>query len=352
MTQVIVERVGSLARLRLNRPAALNALTHAMLHDLDAALDTLECDPAVSAILLSGEGVRGLCAGGDIRSLYEAPRVADGPSMAFWRDEYRLDARIARCPKPFVALMDGLVMGGGIGISAHAACRVVTERSRIGLPECSIGFVPDVGATWLLPRAPGEIGTYIGLTGRSLGGADAIFAGFADLFVPSDRLDRMIAALADLPPGAGLPGVRACIGELAQDPGPAPLALHRDMIDQAFGKDRVEDIVAALEAARGDFAAQTLADLRAKSPTALKYALRLVRMGRGVDSLEAALELEYAAARALVLGHDFYEGIRAAIIDRDRAPKWQPATLDEVSDESVARALQLTADRVFPDLAE
>ncbi|MEF3046536.1 enoyl-CoA hydratase/isomerase family protein [Pseudotabrizicola sp. L79] len=348
MADLIVEQVGALARLRLNRPEALNALTHAMVHDMTAALDRFQDDPGVAAIVISGEGTRGLCAGGDIRSLYEAPRIADGPSMIFWRDEYRLNARIARLAKPCVALMDGFVMGGGIGISAHAALRVATDRSKIALPECAIGFVPDVGATWLLPRAPGQLGLWMGMTGRSLGAADAILLGFADLHVPAAGLDALVPALAALPPDAGLAGVRACLAAHATDPGPAPLADHRAMIDRVFAADRLEDILAALADEPGEFAARTLADLRAKSPTALKLALRLARKGRLVASLEAALELEYAACRALVVGPDFYEGIRAAIIDKDRAPKWMPARPEDVPDDWVENALQVTADRVFP----
>lgn len=348
MDPLIVERIGALARLRLNRPSAINALTHGMVRGLTLALDQLEADPAVGVILLTGEGERGLCAGGDIRSLYEAPREDNGASMAFWRDEYRLNARIARSPKPFVAWMDGLVMGGGIGISAHAAFRVVTQRSKIALPECAIGFVPDVGATWLLPRAPGQLGLWMGLTGRNLGAADAMLVGFGDVHLFAEDLGQVVAQLSTLPAGAGNGGVKALLRAMARDPGPAPLAAHQPMIDRVFSANRMEDIMAALDAEPGEFAARSRADLQAKSPTALKLALRLARLGAGVANLEAALELEYAAARAVVVGSDFYEGIRAAIIDKDRQPKWQPATLSEVSDDWVAQALNLNQDRVFP----
>ena len=348
MDDLIVERIGALARLRLNRPSAINALTHAMVRGMTRALDQLEGDPDVAVILLTGEGERGLCAGGDIRSLYEAPREDHGASMEFWRDEYRLNARIARSPKPFVAWMDGLVMGGGIGISAHAAFRVVTERSKIALPECAIGFVPDVGATWLLPRAPGQLGLWMGLTGRSLGAADAILVGFGDVFLAAGDLGDVVTRLASLPADAGHTGVSALLQAMARDPGPAPLVAHQPLIDRIFSAYRVEDIMAALAAEPGAFAAKTRADLQAKSPTALKLALRLARLGAGVPNLEAALELEYAAARAVVVGLDFYEGIRAAIIDKDRQPKWQPATLSDVSDDWVAQALNLNQDRVFP----
>lgn len=348
MDEVIVERIGALARLRLNRPSALNALTHGMLRTLDAALARLEADPTVSAILLTGEGARGLCAGGDIRSLYEAPRIEQGPAMAFWRDEYRLDARIAHCPKPFIAWMDGLVMGGGVGISAHAAFRVVTPGSKIALPECAIGFVPDVGATWLLPRAPGHLGTWMGMTGASLGAADAQLLGLADVYLLAEDLPQLISRLAVLSPQTGHWGVADVLGEMARDAGPAPLAAHQPMIDRVFDALRVEDILAVLADEPGEFAAKTKSDLQAKSPMALKLARRLIHLGSGIASLEAALELEYAAARALVTQPDFYEGIRAAIIDKDRCPIWQPAHLAGVSDDWVTQALTLTNDRVFP----
>lgn len=351
MPDVLVEQIGSLVRLRLNRPEAINALTHGMVHEINAALDRYQHDPQVAGFLLTGEGDRGLCAGGDIRSLYEAPREDNGASMAFWRDEYQLDARIARLEKPFVSLMDGLVMGGGIGISAHAAFRIVTERSKIAMPECGIGFVPDVGATWLLPRAPGELGTWMGLTGRILGAADAILVGFADRYMPVAQREALVSALASLPVDAGQEGVSACLDGLCEDPGTPSLAERRVMIDRVFAHDHVEEIVAALEAETSDFAAKTLADIRAKSPTSLKLALRLVRLGAKVSSLEAALDLEFAACRALVVGPDFYEGIRAAIIDKDRNPKWTPPRLADVSEAWVENALKVTSDRVFPAAA-
>lgn len=349
LREVIVERVGHLMRLRLNRPEAINALTHGMIRAIGAALDVAETDPLISVVLLTGEGERGLCAGGDIRSLYEAPPEDRSGSLSFWRDEYRLDARIARMEKPFVAFMDGVVMGGGVGISAHARHRIVTERSKIALPECAIGFVPDVGATWLLPRAPGQLGTWIGLTGRSLGPADAILAGLADWFLPAARLTDLVDALAVLQVGADHDDVSHLLQRLSSDPAPASLDGERHLIDRAFAHKDVASIVAALAGEPGDFAQRTAADLAAKSPTALKLALRLCRLGRDVSSLEEALELEFAACRALVLGHDFYEGIRAQIIDRDRQPKWRPAQLADVSDDWVEQVLRVTEDRVFPE---
>ncbi|MCY1127524.1 enoyl-CoA hydratase/isomerase family protein [Frigidibacter sp. RF13] len=347
---VIVEVTGSLGRIRLNRPQAINALTHAMVHEIDHALDRFATDPTVRVVLLTGEGERGLCAGGDIRSLYEAPRVTDGPSMDFWRDEYRLDARIARFEKPFVAVMDGLVMGGGVGISAHARFRLVTEKSRIAMPEVGIGFVPDVGGTAILSQAPGEIGTYYALTGRVMNAAEAILAGMADLCLPLARLPDLVAPLAGLPKDASFAEVDAVLQSLAIPPGPAPVTEHRDLIDRAFSANRVEDVLAALGEDGSPFARETAAEIAAKSPTALKLALALLRAARKAPGLEAALERDFAAARALVVGPDFYEGIRAAIIDKDRAPKWRPATLAEVGEADMARWLEPTGDRVFPAL--
>ncbi|KAB1076789.1 enoyl-CoA hydratase/isomerase family protein [Methylobacterium soli] len=347
-SDVIVEVTGSLGRIRLDRPKALNALTHAMIGDIDSALDRFAADPAIGAVLLSGEGERGLCAGGDLRSLYESEGT--GFAESFWRDEYRLDARIAGYRKPFVALMDGITMGGGVGVSAHARHRVVTERSRIATPETGIGFLPDVGATWLLPRAPGEIGTYLGLTGEAVGAADAIFAGLADAMVPSARLPDLIRALAALPPEAGQNGVRAAIEAHAQDPGPAPLAEVRDVIDRCFAYDMVDEILAALQADGSDFAARILATLQAKAPASLVLTLCLLRRGRGAASLEAALEREFHAALALLAEGDFREGIRAAVIDKDRRPRWRPATLEAVDPAEIARWLEPRAEPVFPNL--
>jgi enoyl-CoA hydratase len=244
MSEVIVERVGALGRLRLDRPKALNALTHGMVGEIDRALDQFSADPGIAAVLLTGEGERGLCAGGDLRGLYESRGTAF--AEAFWRDEYRLDARIAAYEKPFVAVMDGITMGGGVGISGHAAHRIVTERSRIAMPETGIGYLPDVGGTWLLPRAPGETGTYLGLTGEPVGAADALFCRLADAMVPSAALPDLIDALSSLTPDAGDDGVRDVIARLSQDPGPGPLAAHRAVIDRRFAFDMVDEILVAL----------------------------------------------------------------------------------------------------------
>lgn len=347
MTEVIVERVGALGRLRLDRPKALNALTHGMVGEIDRALDGFSADPGIAAVLLTGEGERGLCAGGDLRSLYDSPGTAF--AEAFWRDEYRLDARIAGYEKPFVAVMDGITMGGGVGLSGHAAHRIVTERSRIAMPETGIGYLPDVGGTWLLPRAPGEIGTYLGLSGAPVGAADAVFCRLADALVPTAALPDLVQALSALAPQAEADDVRAVIAPVARDPGPAPLATHRAVIDRCFAFDMVDEILSALEADGSDFAMATRETLLSKAPASLVLTLCLLRLGRGAPNLEACLEREFHASLALLAEGDFREGIRAAVIDKDKSPRWNPPTLDAVDPARIARWLEKRAEPVFPE---
>lgn len=349
--EVIVERVGSLGRLRLNRPKALNSLTIGMVRALSAALDGLEVDQGIATVLLTGEGDRGLCAGGDIRALYDGPRGRDGPAAQFWREEYRLNAKIAHFPKSLIAIMDGLTMGGGVGVSAHCATRIVTERTRIAMPEVGIGFVPDVGASWLLPRAPGEVGTYLALTGEAIGAEDAIFAGLADLQMRVASVPDLIDDLAHLRAGSADGDIAAVLDCRCLASGPPPLEARRPTIDRAFGHDRVEDILAALEADGSASALDARDVVRAKSPTSLKLALRLLRIGSSAATLEECLEREFAAARVLVQRHDFYEGVRAAIIDKDRNPRWCPATLADVDDDDIEAWIMPTVDRVFPERA-
>jgi enoyl-CoA hydratase len=347
MSDVIVERVGALGRLRLNRTKALNALIHGMVGEIDRALDQFSADPGIAAVLLTGEGERGLCAGGDLRTLYDSTDLVE--AERFWRDEYRLDARIAQYEKPFVAVMDGITMGGGVGLAGHAAHRVVTERSRVAMPETGIGYFPDVGGSWLLPRAPGEIGTYLGLTGEPMGAADAIFCNFADAQVPTAALPDLIDALAALPPDAGDAGVRDLIARLAQDPGPAPLAAHRAVIDRCFAFDMVDEILEALDADGSDFAAATRETLLTKAPTSLVLTLCLLRLGRGAPNLEACLEREFHASLAVLAEGDLREGIRAAVIDKDKSPRWNPASLDAVDPARIARWLEKRAEPVFSE---
>jgi enoyl-CoA hydratase len=329
---VIVRREGAAGRITLNRPDALNALTLKMIEGIAAALDAFEADPAIRTVVLDGAGDRGFCAGGDIRALYES-RLR-GPALAedFWRKEYRLDLRIARFPKDVVAFMDGIVMGGGVGVSGHARCRIVTEATAFAMPEAGIGFMPDVGATWLLPRAPGEIGTYLALTGEQIGAADCIYAGVADYFVPKAELGALASAL-----GSQEEEALHVILRFAREPGTSELAARRGEIDPFFGGDDMEAILARLEASASEFSERTRQALLKKSPTSLKVTLAAQRRGRTLASLAACLDMEYRAVLRLFAGRDLHEGIRAAVIDKDRNPRWDPPTLDEVTDAMVAR---------------
>ncbi|WP_327242055.1 enoyl-CoA hydratase/isomerase family protein [Streptomyces sp. NBC_01320] len=327
---VLVEVRGRTGYLTLNRPKALNALSHIMARRIDDALTAWETDPRIDTVVISGAGERGLCAGGDIRSIHDDARSGGMASADFWYDEYRLNARIARYPKPYVALMDGIVMGGGVGISAHGSVRVATERSRIAMPETGIGFVPDVGGTYLLSRAPGELGTHLALTGAPIGAADARLCGLVDCFVPSQRLPDLVAALSYTP-------ANEAVGRYAAEPPPGELADQRDWIDECYAADTVEEIVRRLLDTGVAAAKEAAGTIHTKSPTAVKVTLAALRSARELDSLERALEQEYRIACAALSSPDLVEGIRAQVIDKDRDPHWSPRTLAEVTDADVAR---------------
>ena len=333
--EVLIRREGRAGRITMNRPKALNALTYAMVGSIWDALVAWQEDPAVELVLLDGAGDRALCAGGDVRSLYDSRVQGSGLARAFWRDEYRLNALIGRYPKPYVAIQDGIVMGGGIGLSGHAAYRIVTERSRLAMPETGIGLIPDVGGTWLLAHAPGQFGIYLGLTGENISAADAIHAGFADSFVPSGKLESLAEQLCD-PKGGD---VRAAIAEHTQDPGPSHLARSSSDIDKAFAGESIEAVLAALAKHPGEWAAKTAATLAQKSPKALKLTLAAIRNAKSLTSLEQALIVEYRLTVRLFEDGEFPEGVRALIVDKDRKPKWSPPQLDGVTTEMVERYL-------------
>lgn len=341
---VLIERKGALGRIRLNRPKALNSLTLDMVRRIERALDAFAADGDIRAVLITGEGERGLCAGGDIRAIFDSGRAKDGLGETFWREEYQMNACIAAYAKPYIALMDGITMGGGVGVSAHGRHRIVTERTRLAMPETGIGFFPDIGGTWLLSRAPGEIGTYLGLTGAQIGAGDAIYAGFADIFVPIEKAPGLVEGLAALSSDSTAGAAIAAFAGTSPD---APLAAQRSLIDDCFAFDRVEDILAALTHARTPFASDTHAALMAKSPTSLKLTLRLLRLARQSADLETCLAREFAAAARILDGHDFYEGVRAAVIDKDRNPRWSPDTLDAVSAQDIDAYLAPGPEPIF-----
>jgi enoyl-CoA hydratase len=331
MTDVLFRTMGRAAHIVLNRPKSLNALTHDMVRRIGEALTAWERDSDVETVVITGEGERGLCAGGDIRSIHDDARDGDGTaSAAFWRDEYHLNARIARYPKPYVAVMDGIVMGGGVGVSAHGSVRIVTERSSIAMPETGIGFVPDVGGTYLLALAPGELGTHLALTGGRIGAADALLCGLADHYVPSDAVRPFVDDLADMP-------VREAVDRYARPSPEGELAGRREWIDSCYAADTVEEIVQRL-LAHGDAAAKETAEtLLAKSPTALKVTLTALRRASRLGPLERVLEQEYRVSCAALSAPDLVEGIRAQVIDKDRDPCWSPRTLGEVTGADVER---------------
>lgn len=325
---VLVRVEGSVGRLTLNRPRAINALNAEMIEDLQRSLEAWESDPEVTAVVLDGAGGRGLCAGGDVVAMH-ADAVSGGTGILdFWRAEYLLNHTISRFAKPYVALMDGIVMGGGVGISAHGNTRVVTERSRIAMPETGIGFVPDVGGVLLLAHAPGETGTHLALTAGHMTGGDAIALGLADHFVPSAALDDVVAAVVS-------DGVDAAIDKYAEQPPASTVLAHRPWIDEVYAASTVEEIVERLERRTEPEAQAAARAVTGKSPVALKATLRSLRQAGGTDDLATVLDQDFRAVSHALRTPDLAEGIRAQVIDKDRSPRWTPATLAEVDDAMV-----------------
>lgn len=328
-------REGVLGRLTLNRPEALNALDHEMIRAMLAALDEWEDDAGVQGVLVDSVGDRAFCAGGDIGVLHRSARGDPELARGLWRDEYRLDARIARYPKPVVAIMDGITMGGGVGIGCHASSRIVTERTVLAMPEVGIGLAPDVGGTLLLSRAPGELGTHLALTGSRVAAADALHCGLADHFVESADVPALVAHLAD----------GGTAEKYARSPDSPRSAGERGWIDACYGgATTVEEILRRLRARPEAAAAETADTIAACAPTALKVTLRAMREARSMTRVEDCLRQDYRRCSRFLGHHDLSEGIRAAIIDKDRSPVWRPAELAAVTPECV--------DRFFAPLAD
>ncbi len=335
--EYLVELRGPLALITLNRPQALNALTWAMCRGLDAQLAAWERDPAVAAVLIKGAGERAFCAGGDVVAIYDSARGDRRLAAQFFRDEYRLDRRIFHYPKPFIAVIDGITMGGGVGVSVHGSHRVATENTLFAMPETGIGLFPDVGGSYFLPRLPGSLGMYLGLSGARLKAADCHYAGIATHVLQAADLPRLEEALAAADWSAGGAALAGeVIAGLATGPGEPPLAAQRSGIDRCFSRESVEEILAALEADASPWAEDTRKALLRSSPTSLKVTFRQLRTGAALD-FDAAMIMEYRLSQAFVAGHDFPEGVRAAVIDKDRKPVWRPATLAEVTPEIVER---------------
>jgi enoyl-CoA hydratase len=332
-TDVLLERRGPLGLVTLNRPKALNALDLGMIRALHPALEAWAKDSQVKAVVIRGAGGRAFCAGGDVRAVAlsmgsPAPEGQEPLSSAFFREEYRLNHLIHHYPKPYVALVDGISMGGGLGLSVHGSHRVVTERLVLSMPETAIGLFPDVGGGWFLPRFPGEAGTYLGLTGVRCNAADAMWLGYGTQHVTHDRLDAVVDGLAaaDWSAGDSREVATRVLSGFTSEPGPSPLSAHRESIDRCFAKDRVEDILAALEAEGTPWAGETRATLARMSPTSLKVTLRQLRVCRE-RPYDETVTVEYRLSQHLTARPDFREGIRAVLVDKDNRPKWNPPTL-------------------------
>ena len=328
--EILFERRGAAGIVTLSRPQALNAVTHGMVRALRAQLDAWRHDPAVTRVVVTAAGERAFSAGGDLRRLYDLGCAGQHEeALDFWRDEYALNAAIKHYPKPYVALIDGIVMGGGVGVSIHGSHRVAGDRFQFAMPEVGIGFFPDVGATWFLPRLPGELGAWCALTAERLRADDAVTAGVATHRVRSARFADLLDGLT------GAVSVDALLAAFAEPAGEGAVGKLRALIDRHFVAEKVEDILARLDA--GEAPAPALAaTIRSKAPLSLKIALAQVRRGPHL-SFDDCMRAEFRIVSRIVGGVDFYEGVRAVIIDKDNAPRWRPATLSEVTVAEVER---------------
>lgn len=338
MEDLLTWTEGRLGRLRLNRPRAINSLTRAMIDRLDAALVAWQTDPGVSAVLIDGAGERGLCSGADVRALREGFLAGDPAAAEFLPVEFALNARIATYPKPYVAWMDGVVMGGGLGVSTHGSLRLATPRASMAMPETIIGFFPDVGVTYRLSRAPGETGTHLALTGLPVTGADAVHLGLADALVEPDILEGLCSALrkGDVPGASDL-------GETAPD---APITAQRGWIDECYAPTGASDPAGILEEARlirrrlethpSDAAKSAAVALAHRSPLSVVVALFAVRQARTLPDAPAVLHRDGHVGPRLIEGPDFLEGVRAQLVDKDRAPVWTHASLDDLDPADVS----------------
>lgn len=340
LTEVIFEELtslgGAIGTITLNRPQALNALNHSMCNAIYHQLRAWQEMPHIKAVIIRGAGDKAFCAGGDIRQLYDNGQQGEmRKALEFFHDEYRLNLFIANFSKPYIAFVDGITMGGGMGLSIHGSHRVGTERLMMAMPETGIGFFPDIGGTYFLPRCPNEIGTYLGLTGARMNAPDALDAGLIDHLVPSHTIDNIIRALLN---SEFSTDANATVTTILQSftfaTEASTLNRHSDIIEECFSHDTVESIFMALNTRESTWATQTLETLKQKSPTSLKVTLQALRRGLALD-LPACLQMEYRLSEHFMQSHDFYEGVRALIVDKDKNPQWLPATLDKVTGEIV-----------------
>lgn len=331
--EILFGRAGGIGHVTLNRPKALNALTLSMVRALDAQMEAWAIDPAIHAVVVRGAGDRAFCAGGDIAALYHD---RFGVGRDFFREEYIVNRNIFRFAKPWIAVLDGITMGGGVGLSVHGAVRVATEKTVLAMPECGIGLFPDVGGGHYLSRLPGGLGMYLALTGYRMKAADCLHSGTATHYVPSARVAELVDALdrATLD-GDAKAYASTIVARFAADPGPVPLAQHRAAIDRHFVHDSVEAIAASLAGDASEWAQAQAKILARNSPTSMKITHRQIR-DAGAMEFEAIMIMEYRISQGCMRGHDFFEGVRALIIEKDNAPHWQPARLEDVTPAMVA----------------
>ncbi len=338
MADILIRKEGKAGRITLNRPGAMNALTHEMCRAIDAALQTWENDAEVALIVIDAEGDRAFCAGGDIREIYEAGIAGDPtPAQTFWRDEYRMNARLFAYPKPIISFMQGFTMGGGVGVGCHGSHRIMARSSRMAMPECGIGLVPDVGGSLILAKAPGRLGEYIGMTGARMAPGDAIHAGFADYVIPQAAWPALKAALIQS-------GDPSHITDAAIPPIPGNLSAMLPMIDAHFGGGSLAAILASLRADTSQFAQNTLELLSRNSPLSMACTIEMIHRLADAKTLHEALALEYRFVYRALPDADLIEGIRAAVIDKDRTPHWQHG-LDDVPPETVQHMLAPLGDQ-------
>jgi enoyl-CoA hydratase len=347
--EVICRVDGAVGRLTLNRPRALGALNIPMVEAMTEALLAWRDDPSVHVILLDHAGERGFCAGGDIRFLAASAAEGGAGAREFFFKEYRLNHLLMVYPKPVIAVMDGVTMGGGVGIALPARWRIATERTRLAMPETGIGLFPDVGGGWHLSRLPGRVGVWLALTGARLNGADCLALGAATHLIPSDRIDALKAEILAAPDAA-----EAILARYAETPAaPAPVTALQPLIDRLFVADRLETILEDLAADNSDFARDTLATLRTKSPLSMKTSLRQVTEGAAMATFADEMRVEMRIGARIVMSHDFTEGVRAVIIDKDGAPRWDPAAPEAITDAMLdAVFAPLPADQEWSPLPE
>ena len=337
--QVIAQAEGRVGRLRLNRPEAIHALSREMCSAMIETLQAWRADPAIEAVLIDHAEGRGFCAGGDVRMLAESGAADGKRARAFFHEEYRLNHLLFTYPKKTVAFMDGVTMGGGVGISLPCSFRVATENTRFAMPETAIGLFPDVGGGWYLSRLPGRIGQFLALTGARLDGAECHYLGLATHYLAHAGLEDAKAQLAAHPDR-----IEGVLGTSGTTPPHARIAANEILINKLFAPDRLEDILEALEADASDWAQTERATLGSRSPQACKVALRLLAEGARQSDFADEMKMEYAVASRVVQRPDFAEGVRAVLIDKDNAPRWNPATPEEVTDHMI--------DTIFAPLSE